>query len=158
MEKNNGKQSLPFQNGDNYPVEHVSWKQAQEFIKKLKIDGGYTPFAFRPKPSGNTLPEAAGRMEIYAGGNDLSILGWYEGNSGGSTQPVGKKMPNAYGLHDMSGNVWEWCEDIYLQDAYGKSAENNPAGTDQSVFRVRRGEAGILNSAIFGVCSGGVIL
>jgi formylglycine-generating enzyme required for sulfatase activity len=133
-----GNNPSRFQNGDNYPVEHVSWKQAQEFVKKLKIDGGYT-VRLPTEAEWEYAARGGGRMEIYAGGNDLSILGWYEGNSEGSTHPVGKKMPNAYGLHDMSGNVWEWCEDIYLQDAYGKSAENNPAGTDRPVFRVRRG-------------------
>jgi formylglycine-generating enzyme required for sulfatase activity len=127
-----------FQNGDNYPVEHVSWKQAREFVKKLKIAGGYT-VRLPTEAEWEYAARGGGRMEVYAGGNDFSILGWYEGNSEGSTQPTGKKMPNAYGLHDMSGNVWEWCEDIYLQDAYKKSAENNPAGADQSVFRVRRG-------------------
>jgi formylglycine-generating enzyme required for sulfatase activity len=137
-EKIMGDNPSKFQNGVDYPVEQVSWNSALEFMEKLKFDDGYTP-RLPTEAEWEYAARGGGRMEVYAGGNNVSILGWYGGNSAGSTQPVGKKMPNAYGLHDMSGNVWEWCQDIYLQDAYGKSRENNPAGMDQSVFRVRRG-------------------
>jgi formylglycine-generating enzyme required for sulfatase activity len=133
-----GNNPSRFQKGDNYPVEHVSWKQAREFVKKLKIDGGYT-VRLPTEAEWEYAARGGGRQEVYAGGNDLSILGWYENNSEGSTHPVGTKVPNAFGLHDMNGNVWEWCRDVYLQDAYSKSMENRHTDTTQSVFRVRRG-------------------
>lgn len=58
-----------------------------------------------------------GRNYKYAGSNDLKSVAWYENNSRGKTHPVGQLLPNGYGLYDMSGNVWEWCED-YTHESY----------------------------------------
>ena len=127
-----------FKKGDNYPVEQVSWNQAQEFVKKLKIAGGYTP-RLPTEPEWEYAARGGGLKDVYSGGNDPPILGWYQKNSDGSTHPVGKKMPNAYGLYDMTGNVWEWCQDFYSQEAYGKSLGKKSTGAEQSIFRVRRG-------------------
>jgi formylglycine-generating enzyme required for sulfatase activity len=102
-----GNNPSRFQKRDSYPVEHVSWKQAQEFVAKLKVDGGYTP-RLPSEAEWEYAARGGGWMELHSGGYDISILGWYENNSDQSTQPVGKKMANAYGLHDMTGNVWEW--------------------------------------------------
>lgn len=137
-EKIMGDNPSRFKKGDNYPVEQVSWNQAQKFMKKLTVEGGYTP-RLPTEAEWEYSARGGGRKELYSGGNDPSVLGWYEKNNGGSTHPVGQKIPNAYGLYDMSGNVWEWCQDLYSTDSFIKKPENSPDNKGISLFRVRRG-------------------
>lgn len=100
--------------GADLPVENVSWDDCQEFIQKLNRLTGRNfrlpteaewEFACR---GGNNS-----RGYKYSGSNKLDSVGWYEGNSGNQTHPVGTKAPNELGIYDMSGNVWEWCSDWY---------------------------------------------
>jgi formylglycine-generating enzyme required for sulfatase activity len=74
---------------------------------------------------------------VYAGSDNLDQVGWYRGNSGGTTHGVGQKAPNALGLYDMSGNVWQWCWDLY--DANLRSGQNDPRGASSGGTRVLRG-------------------
>ncbi len=67
------------------------------------------------------------------------IIMWYNVNSGNTTHSAGQKKPNGYGLYDMSGNVWEWCEDWYGENYYQSSPESNPKGPDTNYTRVLRG-------------------
>jgi len=68
-------------------------------------------------------------------------MGWYGGNAGFTTHPVGEKLPNQFGLHDMHGNVWEWCEDVFNASFYGtpEAAGPDPVSTSGSGARVNRG-------------------
>ncbi|MEI6139239.1 MAG: SUMF1/EgtB/PvdO family nonheme iron enzyme [Mariniphaga sp.] len=116
---------------DNLPVENVSWDDVQVFIGKLNAKSGKS---YR-------LPTEA-EWEYAAGKIDETSLGdyaWYDVNSNKTTHPVGTKQPNQFGLYDMGGNVWEWCNDWYEADSYSKSQPENPKGPSAGSSRVRRG-------------------
>jgi formylglycine-generating enzyme required for sulfatase activity len=84
----------------------------------------------------------AGTTWEYCFGDDAGLLdqyAWYDKNSGGQTQPVGSKKPNACGLHDMHGNVWEWCADWFSETYYQTSPDVDPTGPDGGSRRVGRG-------------------
>ena len=84
----------------------------------------------------------AGSTTRYCFGDDESRLGeyaWYDENSGDKTHPVGEKKPNAWGLYDMHGNVWEWCQDWYDDGYYAKSPTDDPTGPSTGSCRVIRG-------------------
>ncbi len=103
-----------FQKGDDYPAESVSWDNAQEFIKKLtRMNNGKYNFRLPTEAEWEYAARSGGKKEKYAGGDDIDAVAWYEKNSAKSTHPVGKKTPNGLGIYDMSGNVWEWCQDWY---------------------------------------------
>ena len=113
--------------GANLPVEMVSWDDCQEFIQKLNRHTGRNfrlpteaewEFACR---GGNNS-----RGYKYSGSNDIDTVAWYGGNSGQKSHPVATKAPNELGIYDMSGNVWEWCSDIF--DSYTANSQTNPTG------------------------------
>ncbi|MFO0452617.1 MAG: formylglycine-generating enzyme family protein, partial [Pseudomonadota bacterium] len=74
------------------------------------------------------------------GGNGVvTDMGWISDNSGGRPQPVGQKRANAWGLYDLHGNVWEWVQDSYAEDHYGRGVTTDPPGPATGTFRVLRG-------------------
>ena len=120
------------------PVENVSWNECQEFIHKLNALTGEN---FRLPTEAEWEYAARGGQKscgyLYSGGNDIGSVAWYNGISGYSTHTVGTLKPNELGIYDMSGNVWEWCQDWY--DDYSRSAQTNPKGPSNATGRVFRG-------------------
>ena len=120
--------------GENLPVENVSWNECQDFILRLNAMSGKN---FRLPTEAEWEFAARGgnnsRGYKYAGSNNLNEVAWYGDNSGKQTHPVGTKSPNELGLYDMSGNVWEWCQDWYGK--YNIKVEKNPQGPMISFFR-----------------------
>ena len=135
-------------NGDNLPVENVSWDECQKFISKLNSITGKT---FRLPTEAEWEYAARGgkksRGYQYSGSNNLSDVAWYKDNSGGKIHAVGSKQSNELGIYDMSGNVWEWCNDWF--GSYSHSSQANPTGANSGAFRVIRG-GGSGDSAGFG--------
>jgi len=138
------------------PVEQASWYDAVRFCNALSAacglqaaytigSGGEPSVSCDFRAHGFRLPTEAeweyaaraGQDFEYAGSNELDKVGWYINNSSGHTHPVGQKKPNAWGLYDMSGNVWEWCWDRYGD--YPNKSQNDPYGPDFGDYRVRRG-------------------
>jgi len=105
--------------GDDCPVERVSWNDAQEFIRKLNKKTGRN-YRLPTEAEWEYAARSGGKPERWSGTSDERKLGeyaWYSDNSGNSPHPVGRKKPNGLGLYDMSGNVWEWVQDIYKYEA-----------------------------------------
>jgi len=132
-----GNNPSRFTKGKNYPVEQVSWDDTQGFIRKLNSHSGRC-FRLPTEAEWEYAARSGGKKEKYAGSGDVDRLAWYNGNSGGSTHPVGTKEPNGLGLYDMSGNVWEWSSDRYGKNYYQQSPRNNPQGPSSGSFRVIR--------------------
>ncbi|NCQ92482.1 MAG: SUMF1/EgtB/PvdO family nonheme iron enzyme [Microcystis aeruginosa LG13-03] len=128
-----------FSNNPQNPVENVSWNDAQAFCQKLSQITGKT---YRlPTEAEWEYACRGGTTTRYYFGDDANQSGdyaWYSGNSLNTTHPVGQKKPNAWGLHDMIGNVWEWCEDN-LHDNYIGAPTDGSAwiknGNDYQILR-----------------------
>ena len=131
----------------NCPVEKVSWKDCQEFISKLNQMTGK---AFRLPTEAEWEFAARGGVNSKgyrcAGSDSIDNVAWYGGNSDSMTHPVASKAPNELGLYDMSGNVWEWCQDWY--GGYSSNAQTNPTGPATGAVRVIRGGCWI-NGKVF---------
>jgi formylglycine-generating enzyme required for sulfatase activity len=126
--------------GQNNPVERVSWDDAQEFINRLNQKEGHTRYRL-PTEAEWEYAVRAGTTSTYFFGDDADQLGSYawKGNSGDTTHPVGQKQPNAWGLYDMYGNVWEWVQDWYGEEYYSGSPSIDPRGPSSGSSRVVRG-------------------
>ena len=124
--------------GDNLPVDYVSCNDCQDFINKLNQ---LTGLKFRLPTEAEWEFAARGGKQSkgykYSGSDNIGVVAWYTGNSGGKTHQVGTKEPNELGIYDMSGNVWEWCGDWY--GSYSSSAQTNPTGPSSGSYRVLRG-------------------
>jgi formylglycine-generating enzyme required for sulfatase activity len=134
--------------GDDCPVENVSWDDTQEFIRVLNQRTGKT-YRLPTEAEWEYAARSGGKREKWAGTNNEAELGeyaWYSGNSGNQTHPVGRKKPNGIGVYDMSGNVWEWVQDMYSGKAYSFHKRNNPVYTGSGTVHVFRGGSWYYNS------------
>ncbi len=123
--------------GNDLPVENVSWEDTQEFIKKVN-DSVVMPKGWKialPTEAQWEYACRAGETETYSGGT-IDQVAWYDDNSESKTQAVGTKKQNAWGLHDMHGNVREWCADWYDGELSGGT---DPSGYSSGFYRVDRG-------------------
>jgi formylglycine-generating enzyme required for sulfatase activity len=122
-------------NTSNHPVEGVSWndlKNADGFLARTDLS--------LPSEAQWEYACRAGTSGPYAGNGNIDDMGWYLGNSGGSSHDVGGKQANQFGLHDMHGHVYEWCEDVYKSDFYADDVPGfDPVSTTGSGNRVIRG-------------------
>jgi formylglycine-generating enzyme required for sulfatase activity len=120
------------------PVEQVSWVDVQTFLQIMNMRGdGYT---YRlPTEAEWEYSARADTTADYGGTGVLDEMGWYSENSGQETHPVGQKEPNAWGLYDMHGNVWEWVHDWYGVQYYAESPATDPVGPGAGIARVCRG-------------------
>jgi formylglycine-generating enzyme required for sulfatase activity len=144
--------------GTNNPVEQVRWSDAVRFCNaRSQLEGLQPCYDLQSwkcsfDADGYRLPTEAeweyacraGTTTAYFFSNDPARLGeyaWFDKNAGGRPRPVGQKRPNPWGLFDMCGNVWEWCNDFYGVDYYGISPRQDPRGPDQGKTKVVRGGA-----------------
>jgi len=144
--------------GDRNPVEQLRWSDALKFCNRRSELEGLQPcyelktLACNFDATGYRLPTEAeweyacraGTTTAYFFGNSPAKLGtyaWFDRNSGGRPRPVGQKEPNPWGLYDMAGNVWEWCNDYYKVDYYLEAPRENPRGPRAGQNRVLRGGA-----------------
>lgn len=124
----------------NHPVIHVSWNDASEYCNWLSRKTGKS---YRLPTEAEWEYAARGgnisRGYTYSGSNSLADVAWDNENSDSRTHPVGQKQSNELGLYDMSGNVWEWCNDWYGENYYQSSPASNPKGPLSGSYRVFRG-------------------
>jgi formylglycine-generating enzyme required for sulfatase activity len=142
--------------GRGNPVEQVRWSDAVRYCNARSLLEGLKP-CYNTKTwecdfraNGYRLPteaeweyacRAGTKTRYFFGDNPKKLrhYGWFKENSGGRPRPVGRKLPNPWGLYDMYGNVWEWCNDFYKVDYYRESLERNPKGPKEGETRVLRG-------------------
>jgi formylglycine-generating enzyme required for sulfatase activity len=152
-----GENPSHFRGSDDLPVEKVSWSDALRFCNILSAREGLKPYyrvegdhavVLNWDATGYRLPTEseweyacrAGAQSKYPFGDDVQTLGdyaWYSANSKSRTHPVGQKQPNAFGLMDMCGNVWEWCWDEHVP--YPLPARKNSSPTQPAPLRAMRG-------------------
>ena len=148
----------------NNPVEQVSWYDAARYCnarsKKDRLDTVYNTTTWEAdfSKNGYRLPteaeweyacRAGTATEYFWGSGNINSYAWHTDNSGGTTHPVAGKLPNAWGLYDMSGNVWEWCHDRHGN--YNDSDQTDPTGASSGSIQILRGGAWDI-SAIY-LCS-----
>jgi len=134
-----GQNPSEFKGKDN-PVETVSWDDAQAFCKKVTEQTKQT--VRLPTEAEWEFSCRAGTTTAYYSGDtepDLARVAWYADNSKNTTHPVGQKEPNAFGLYDMHGNVYQACQDWYDSDYYGESVAENPQGPPPDTDHILRG-------------------
>jgi len=134
-----GKNPSQFK-GENLPAEMVNYIDAKEFSKKVSSLTGKS-IRLPTEAEWEYACRAGTKTKFNTGDNDAALeqAGWFKDNSENKTHPVGQKKPNAWGLYDMHGNVWQWCEDWFGEDSYTKSPAEDPQGLPKGANRILRG-------------------
>ena len=144
--------------GEQNPVEQLRWSDAVKFCnQRSELEGLQPCYDLKTlkcnfESNGYRLPTEAeweyacraGTTTAYFFGDSPAKVGdyaWFDKNSGGHPRPVGQKQPNPWGLYDMAGNVWEWCNDFYQVDYYQEAPRENPKGPNEGQNKVLRGGA-----------------
>jgi formylglycine-generating enzyme required for sulfatase activity len=128
-----------------FPVEMVSWDESKVFCEKLTAmsqeQTARRVYGLPTEAQWEYACRAGTTTKWFCGGDEqrLKEYGWFQESSGGKTHPVGQLKANAWGLYDMHGNVWEWCQDWYEGDYYAKSPTDDPMGPLRGSGRVDRG-------------------
>jgi formylglycine-generating enzyme required for sulfatase activity len=132
-----GNNPSRFEGNPNHPVETVSWDDVQAFLRQLneREEGG--DYRLPTEAQWEYACRAGTETPRYH--QDIDAIAWYRANSIGQPHPVGQKLPNAWGLYDMLGNVWERVQDWYAADYYRYSPTIAPQGPDAGAGRVNRG-------------------
>jgi formylglycine-generating enzyme required for sulfatase activity len=120
--------------GPDAPVEQVSWNDTQSFLAKLNVSQGRWTVRLPTEAEWEYAARAGTTGETYG---PLDDVAWYRSNGSSTTHPVGKKLPNAFGLYDMLGNVWQWCQDWF--GPYTSAPAVDPQGEAKGEKRVMRG-------------------
>lgn len=123
---------------DSYPVVGVFQADAVAYAQWMSKKAGLY-FRLPTEAEWEYAARSGGREEKYAGGEDVDAVAWYSDNSNGAAHPVGMKSPNGLGIHDMCGNVSEWCLDFYHKEAYRKHKQYNPRNMEEGACRAVRG-------------------
>ncbi len=132
--------------GDDLPVDGVSWEDCMDFIARLNSITGYS-FCLPTEAEWEYAARGGNKSRgyEYSGSNNIGEVAWYGINSRDTTHPVKGKAPNELGLYDMSGNVYEWCQNWF--DGYSSTSQINPTGPDYGTTRVIRGGSWRSNEA-----------
>jgi len=128
-----GENPSTFQ-GDNLPVEMVSWNMVQTFLRRINQFEGRLTYRL---PSEAEWEHAARAGAPADQAISINAVAWHKGNAREKSHPVGRKKPNAWGLYDIYGNVWEWCRDRH--GAYPARTVTDPTGTSLGMNRIFRG-------------------
>lgn len=136
-----GNNPSGFPNGANYPVETVSYNDAMAFCQKLSEITGRTftlPTEAQWEYAARGGHKAIGQQTVFSGSDNLDEVGWYMDNADETTHEVATRNPNALGVYDMTGNVWEWCRDFWTGDLGGLD-DTDPEGPPDGAKHVDRG-------------------
>lgn len=132
-----GRNPAQFNGCDECPVEMVSWQDAHEYINQLRAETGRR---YRlPSEAEWEYACRAGANSAFCGGNSFLGVAWTDQNAGGRTRPVGQRRPNAFGLYDMSGNVWEWVQDCFNASYFGAPSDGKAWTSGECAQRIVRG-------------------
>lgn len=130
--------------GDDYPVESISRSNISKFLEEMADEGDKT-YRLPTEAEWEFACRSGGKEEKFCGGDNVKDVAWIDKNSDDKPQPVAQKKPNGLGIYDMSGNVWEFCSDIFAKIYYESSPKNNPQGAASGRHYIKRGGSWDIN-------------